>query len=253
MVYIPLIGTAVAITMVGALIPLHLFLSSIDLPSSGDYVLHYLVLASQITAFMFGFMFFEVALTAVAFEKLEGRTTSVSFGLNAAWERRGAIFAWSAFAGGLLTVLRMITDQLKITGLILRFLGEAAFSIASYFVPTVILTTTHGPITTLKQSAMIMKSRFGAVAKTNIRFGIYSTIGLVVPVIVLMVGIMMTSSGAAIVGVPLIAISVVALFAYSAATRTISAYIRALLFLYATKGEVHGVDPAVLHSAFITK
>jgi ABC-type multidrug transport system fused ATPase/permease subunit len=118
-------------------------------------------------------IFFNVALIHCALRAHAGEQPSIRAGLAAAVGLLPQILAWAAVATTVGIVLNMITDALKnylgFLGGLLGGLLEFSWAVITYFVVPVLVTEKVGPITAVKRSASILRSKWGeslALSKT---------------------------------------------------------------------------------------
>ncbi len=205
--------------------------------------------------------FFNVALCATVLSRELTGEISLRAGFLGAMRRLPYIFAWSAFAatiGILLAMLKNVLDEyLSWVGWIFGSLLETAWAATIYFVAPVLAVERVGPITALKQSASLLKARWGETAGAE-----FSTFWALWPLhlagLVSMIGLgvslfMLNNSGG---GSPATAITFGALTAlYMIVSITLqsimSGILKSHMYLYAKTGVVPvGSDPQVYARAF---
>jgi len=120
----------------------------------------------------FVIVFFNVALVAVATERLAGRTATMSDGLSKAWERRIKIFEWALLAATVGTILQMIQNRLGMVGTLVAKLLGAAWGLASFFVAPVLVFEDLSPIGALKRSSRIFRETWGEDLVSQAGFGL---------------------------------------------------------------------------------
>ena len=112
---------------------------------------------------MFLATFFNVAFYNEILMALDGRGVSFRRGLNVAWQRVGAILAWSLLAGVVGWLIRSLQERLPFVGRIVTGLIGLVWSIAAVFAIPVIVqdATTRNPVQVLRRSASALKRTWG--------------------------------------------------------------------------------------------
>lgn len=204
--------------------------------------------------------FFNVALCSTILSRhLTGRISLLD-GFVGALRRLPYILAWSAFAatiGVALAVIKGILDEyLSWVGWIFGSLLETAWATTIYFVAPVLAVERVGPITALKQSATLLKSRWGEAAGAEFSntwalwplhvAGIVSFIGLFASIFFL--GKSSALPASLVIFGALCAIYVLASITLHS---IMSGILKSHMYLYAKTGEVPaGSDPQIYARAF---
>ncbi len=112
---------------------------------------------------MFLATFFNVVFYNEILMALDGRGVSFRRGLNVAWQRVGAILAWSLLAGVVGWLIRSLQERLPFVGRIVTGLIGLVWSIAAVFAIPVIVqdATTRNPVQVLRRSASALKRTWG--------------------------------------------------------------------------------------------
>ena len=203
--------------------------------------------------------FFNTALCGTILARhLTGRVSLLD-GLAAAFRRLPQILAWTFVAATVGIILAQVKEwldkYLSWFGWIFGSLLETAWAATVYFVAPILAVEGVGPITALKRSASLLKSRWGETAGAE-----FSTTWALWPLhlfgLVSLLGMLFTGSfatGATLAG-SMLAFSVAfALYLLVAVVlhSIMSGVIKSHLYLYATTGETPvGSDPAVYARAF---
>jgi len=129
-------------------------------------------------------IFFNAAIIEEASIRFTGRNPTVRDGLSKAWGKRGKILAWAFITATVGILLRMLRERAQ--GLAGRFavaLGELAWAAATFFVVPILVHKDIGPIDAVKESARIVKARWGealvGVTATTLIFFLLGLVGLV--------------------------------------------------------------------------
>jgi Family of unknown function (DUF6159) len=135
---------------------------------------------------------FNVGLVFAATDRIEGRTPTIGGSLSQAWGRKGVIFQWAVLAAVVGTVIRALESRLGIFGRLLGFAGGLAWVVATYLVIPVLAFENVGPIEAVKRSSSVLKSRFGTITRSGIRFGVLFGLLSIVVVGLTVVGVIVT-------------------------------------------------------------
>lgn len=196
--------------------------------------------------------FFAVAVAAGAHERLNGGDPSIRSSVDVAWSRRSTIVRWALMSVTVGLVLRVLEDKLKGVGTVLRFLGGAAWAMASFFTIPVIAANAVGPIEALKISSTTFKERWSSAARVQLRMGLY-ILGLFVVIVVCVVAVV----GLAAVSVPLAIVAGVVLGAGCLAAvlvlGAVASYSRVVLYRYASGLATPGFATSSLDAAITVK
>jgi hypothetical protein len=163
-------------------------------------------------------VFFNTALVHCSRLYFHGEEVTIKKGLEFAWSRVGAIFAWAMLAATVGTILRVLEENFGWIGKIVIGLLGVAWSIATFFVVPVIAYENLGPIDAFKRSSSLMRQKWGESIGGNFSFGIIQFLGIIV------VGLGMLFLGSLIhiaVGVILALIGAMLVFAVISAAQTI--------------------------------
>ena len=198
-------------------------------------------------------IFFQCAVIAGAQERLSGGDPTVGSAIRSALKHLPKILLWSLIATTVGLILRAISNQKNIGGSIVSALVGFAWAVATFFVLPVLMVEGIGPIKAISRSSALMKATWGAVLRTNIRYGI-SVFFIVVGLFAAMVG---GGVWAASANSPWpILLSVVALVALGILCVVLSAlngYVRVMLYRYATSQTVPGFDQELLSQAMVIR
>ena len=210
------------------------------------------VLAVALLASTFVSTFFTGAVVAAAMERADGGDPDVSSALAAAWARRGPLLAWAAFATAVGLALRAL-ERWGVAGLLVRVLAGAAWTVGTWFAVPVIMAEGTMPIDTVRRSVDVLSTRFGTNVRATVRFGLewlLVYVGIIAVaafgVVVLMTGVSRHQAMGLVLGVVIVLVGVVGLFVASAFQQALSAYLRTVLYRYATDQPIPGISTFVL-------
>ncbi len=196
--------------------------------------------------------FFLGAVVDAAMQRADGGDPTFGTAMAAAWERRSQLVAWAAMAAAVGVALRLL-ERFGVAGAIVRLLAGVSWAVATAFAIPVIMAEGTMPIETVKRSAHVLTSRFGSNARAGLRFGVVVVLVWLGLFALGMVGIYGIYDGSthrngltlAIGGLLLVA-AVLGGFIASAVVSALGAYLRTVLYRYATGLPTPGIDPWVL-------
>ena len=138
-------------------------------------------------------IFFSVALTAVAAGALRGEDVSAGAGIRVARERIRTILAWSLLTTTVGTVLGSVGKAAGGAGDFLDWLGDMAWSAATFFVIPVIALEDKGAKQSVSRSGAIVKERWGEGASGAAAIGVagFAVVFLIVIVGTVGVGLLL--------------------------------------------------------------
>lgn len=204
-------------------------------------------------------LFFNAALIYCAFDIHAGRTPSLRAGLRAASRAFPQILGWAAVAttvGGVLHIIQQVAkENLGILGAILGGLLEFAWSAVTYFVLPVLIAERIGPIRAVRESAALLRSRWGESASGEARFGVFGLLFGLQAALLCFVGWALTraygTTGAGALGPILIALGVLYAIATAVTIQALSSIFQAGVYLYARTGTVPAsLQGSLIESAF---
>jgi uncharacterized protein DUF6159 len=201
-------------------------------------------------------IFFQAALVIGANERAEGRDPTRSSVLSMAWQRRRRILTWAVVTTTVGLVLRLIADRLGSLGAILGALGGIAWGIATFLVVPVLVAEDVGPIGAVKRSVSVLRDTWGPSLRSTIRFGFIAFVLWLPAIAAVGIGIWLVTGGGTsreVGGGVLIGLGVLAMIALGTVFSAIMAYVKAVIYRYATGLETPGIDQALIAGAFRAK
>lgn len=218
-------------------------------------------IASMVVAFLFyvslyfvGF-FFNAALVGAALIRLNGGNPTVADGLRQARFRFWSILGYACIAATVGMVLRAIQERVGFIGrIIVGFLG-AGWTVATFMVVPILVAREIDPVDAIKESAMLLKQTWGenviGQAGLGLAFG-FIHFAVIVGSIALVILAAVTQSMALVVIAVLVALIALAISALIHAA--LSGIYSAVLYRYATTGEMSGsFSGKTLGAAFAVK
>lgn len=182
-------------------------------------------------------------IVAVAMERLAGRPATLSDGWHVVRGRMGAVIRWALISATVGVVLRIIQERLGLVGVIATWIGNIAWSLATFFVVPVLLFEPVDVRGAIRRSARVFKDRWGEQVTAQLSLGAGLAV-LLMPLIAVSVMLMVVLTPA--VGIALLVIGFVALIVVSA---TLEQIFGAALYRYAVSGAVPpGMDASDFES-----
>ena len=190
---------------------------------------------------MFIATFCNVAFYHEILAALSGQAVSIGRGLKFAMSRLGAIFLWTAFAGLVGFIIRMIEQRLSWVGQIIGGLIGLAWSVASVFVIPVIVREekTANPFSVLRKSAGVLKQTWGEALIGYVGLGFANTIIMLGSVMFLIASVVMSVllNNFLILGLAGV-VWFLGICAWSYVAGVASNVYRGALYLYAAEGTI---------------
>jgi len=207
-------------------------------------------------------IFFNVALIHCALRAHAGETPSIRAGLAAAVSLLPQILGWALVTTTIGIVLNMITDALKdylgFLGGLLGGLLELSWAVITYFVVPVLVTEKVGPITAVKRSAAVLRSKWGESLAGEARIGLLGTLFFLLSALIFAGGAALVFSKGAMamagIGVILMVLGVLAAIVSMVVVQTLSTIFQSGVYIYATTGQVPpSLDRDLVEGAFQPK
>ena len=191
-------------------------------------------------------IFFNVAMIHCALRAHAGEAPSIRAGLAAAVSLLPQILGWALVTTTIGIVLNMITDALKdylgFLGGLLGGLLELSWAVITYFVVPVLVTEKVGPITAVKRSAAILRSKWGESLAGEARIGLLGTLFFLLSALIFAGGAALVFSKSAMalagLGVILMTLGVLAAIVSMVIVQTLSTIFQSGVYIYATTGQV---------------
>src|ERR1700742_514347 len=140
-------------------------------------------------------IYFSVGLAACSDRIFRGESATVGDGIAVANQRLGAVCGWAALSTAIALIIGLLENQGGALGDIAGRLVGTAWSLVTFLSVPVIAIEGTGPVATLKRSASLFKSRWGAQITGNIAIGAaIFFIGVLPAAIVIVAGVLLWSS-----------------------------------------------------------
>ncbi|MEX0972842.1 MAG: DUF6159 family protein [Solirubrobacterales bacterium] len=184
--------------------------------------------------------YFSVGLAAAADMIFRGEQATVGDGLAVARSRFSQICGWAAVATAISVVMGALENQGGIAGTIAARVVGLAWSLVTFLAVPVIAIEGTGPFETLKRSAGLFKSRWGAQITGNLAIGgAVFLFGMLPSMLLAGAGILVWAS-AGFVGALLVVLGVIGFAISVLISNALSGIFGVALYRYALDGEALG-------------
>jgi hypothetical protein len=242
MMLMPLIAGLCGLLPVAVLIVLQITLNPV-----GGF--QYVMFVGALFVFTLISTFFSVALAHGAMSRMNGDDPTIGSCIQAAKGNLPSILKWAAFASAVGLALRIIESKLGgIAALLTRFIGDAAFAAASFFVVPMLTHAETGPVEALKASSSLLGRHWRRAVRVNLRFGLY-TLGIVGGAMALSIAGAFLVGVAAPLGIAVIAAGALALVYAVLYLNALSTYTKCALYRYAYGMTTPGFSAQALQGA----
>jgi len=200
-------------------------------------------------------IYFNTALTGAVLRQIDGQTATLNDGLAVANSRKRAIIGWALLVTTVGLLLAVIRDKGGVAGRVVAWIGDIAWTLATFFVVPILATHNIGPIDALKESGKLFKRTWGEQVVGNAGIGLFSfIIGLpLVVVAVIVAGLGFATGSIPVIVVTLIIAGLLIGLAVAIGS-TLSGIYRTVLYRWATSGEVaSGFPQESVSGAFVPK
>jgi len=195
--------------------------------------------------------FFNTAIVACAAHRMSGGDPTVSYGMQAAFDRFNLILGWAALQATVGLILRMIEDRSEFIGKIVAGLLGMAWTVTSFLVVPVLVIEKKGPLDAVKGSASLLRKTWGEQLIGNCSFGLVFLVLAIPAFIFAALGFMSGSGVAALIGIIVAVLYIIGLTLVQSALQAI---FQTALYLYARDGKApQGFGNAGLEHAVAMK
>jgi len=219
--------------------------------ASGHYIVAFLFYLSQ----YFVIFFCNSALVGAAMMQLDGKTPTLGDGFRIAGSKAGTILGYAAIAATVGMILRVIQERVGWIGQIVAGLIGMGWTLATYLVVPVLVSSDVGPVQAITESAALFKRTWGENVIGRSGLGIAFALiyfGVIVCGVLLLMTAAATGSGYLIALIILLVI--VAFILVGLVHSALSGIYAAALYRYATNsGATQGFDHQALQAAFQPK
>lgn len=196
-------------------------------------------------------VFFNSAVVACAYVRMNGKNPTISFGFRAAWSRIHLIIAWSLFASSIGLLLAMLEQWLGKIGRLVTGIFEIGWALASFLVIPIFIVEKKGPVDALKESAELLKKTWGENLISGVSFALIS-IALIIPAVIIM--LIVTSTAGPVSVLPVVITMIFYFITISMVISVLKTIFQVALYHYAKTNQVPaGFDEIDLMGAINSK
>jgi uncharacterized protein DUF6159 len=208
----------------------------------GFYIVQYFVI-----------IFFNTALVGAALLRLQGHNPTLGDALAISMARIGTIMGYAVISATVGVILRMIGERLGFIGRIIEGLIGVAWTISTFLVVPIIAAKGVGPITAVKESAMLLRKTWGENVIGNGGIGLAFSL-IMFPIIFVGFGsaaYLMKMPGGPVLGIVVGAFTLLVVLALGIYSAALSGVYAAAVYRYAEGGStMRGFDRSLLDDAF---
>jgi hypothetical protein len=202
--------------------------------------------AGYVVAFLFYVVMYTVvifansALVGAAMIRLRGGDPTLRDGITIALEHIGQILGYAVIAATVGVLLRALRERGGLGGLIVSWLGEMAWNLATYLVVPVLVVENVGPVEAIQRSASLLKRTWGEQIVGGFSIGLIFGLLTLVAVFAIGVPVLMlaAATGSVIVVALGVAVIVLVVAGLSLVGTTLNGIYVAALYRYAVEGQV---------------
>jgi Family of unknown function (DUF6159) len=141
-------------------------------PHYSFYLADFVFLALAYFLASFVIVYFNAALAAAAYQRMEGFHPDLGTGLMAANDRLGAIAGWSALAASVVLALNELSNSRSLIGRVFGFALRMLWSYSTFFVVPVLVIESASPVDALSRSTELFRQQWGKTLVANFGFGL---------------------------------------------------------------------------------
>ncbi|WP_209010663.1 DUF6159 family protein [Labrenzia sp. PHM005] len=195
-------------------------------------------------------IFFNAALLCCALIRFAGGDPTVMDGLSLSVRRLPQILLWALVTAFVGWILQLLESRLKgLMRFFIKLIG-AGWAVATYFAVPILVVDGVGPVTAIKRSVQAVRKTWGEALVGHIGLGALNLLVSIVAIPILMMGIFSFEQNPAL-GSGLATVGVTLILAGAVVVTTLSAILRAALYIYAVEGEMPlNFDSRLIRNAF---
>jgi len=211
----------------------------------------------------------QAAVMTMANETFEGKNPSIASSIGNVFKHARSLSGLAVLEGTVGLILRALQNAakdnavLRIVTSVISFIAGMVWAVATYFAIPFIIFNGETTFESIKKSAALIKSKWGAALRVNVAVGAVVVLGMLLSVggfvgglFVLLNGIGLdsgtTDQNQIVLGSSLLIASALLLIVLILVNSTLMAYVRVALFRYATGQSLPGFDTSNLDQAFLT-
>jgi len=255
-VFFPILSSLM-LTIIGVLFALGFWVSGIfqtqgETAEITNEVLFYSLLFVYYIVTYYVLTYFRVGLTAIVYERINGRDIDFKEGISRATKISGKIFVWSIVASTVGIILKIISDRSKLLGKLAASLLGAAWNIVTMFIAPTLLLDNVSVWQSIKNSGTIFKKTWGETLIVSISFGLVTFIAVFGTAVLFgVLASLSTSLGLGTIGLVIIGVLfVLSLIAISVISTSLNEIFKVALYSYARFGIIaEGFSPELIIGA----
>lgn len=196
--------------------------------------------------------YFRVGLTAVVYERINGRDIDFKAGMSKAAKISGKIFVWSLLSATVGLILQIISDRSKWLGKLVAGLFGAAWGLMTFFIAPTLLLDDVSVWQSVKNSGNIFRQTWGETLITNVSLGLVSFVAIISSLVVYAIlGVAFASAGFGVAGFLVICVlAVLTVMAIAILSSCLSEIFKVALYSYARFGIIaEGFSPELIIGA----
>lgn len=255
-IFFPIISSVLTVLVFSIFTSLALVSDVADL-YEGEFIVNnhsqfYTLLFAFYIASFFVITYFQVGLTAVVYERINGRDIDFKDGINRATKIINKIFVWSLISATVGIVLKVISDRSKWLGKLVASLLGLAWNMVTFFIAPTLLLDDVSVWQSIKNSGNTFKKTWGETLIMNISLSLVTLLLVVlISLFYFLLFFALFSFGfimTAILVVP--ALFIITLLLLSVLTSCLSEVFKVALYSYARFGIVaEGFSPELIIGA----
>jgi large-conductance mechanosensitive channel len=230
-----------AIGLILALIPIVVFgVPAVVLFAEDSQLFGFILVALALVFVNYAFTLSGAALVSAADAELAGKDASVGYGFGKAFGKLVPLFAWALIRAAISTFFAALRGNSEgaagVASNIFAALGAAAWSVVTFFVTPYIMFHDLNAIAAIKESAKLVKEKWGTQVTGGIRIGAGVAFIILPAIALIVIGVVMLSGeGAGVaIGGGLLGLGVVFLFIGLLIGNTLRAIFSVALYRFAT-------------------
>ena len=185
----------------------------------------------------FVIVFFNSAIVSCAVIRMRGGNPAVGDGIRSAAARLHLIVGWALVSATVGLILNIIENRSKKVGRFVAGLLGMAWSVTSFLVVPILIVEGTGPISALKESAVLLKKTWGEQLIGNFSFGLLFFL-LSLPIVAVLALGFLAGNGAILIAC--IAVVVLYVIGLALVQSALQAIFQAAVYMYAREGKVPG-------------
>jgi hypothetical protein len=211
----------------------------------------------------------QAAVMTMANETFEGKNPSIASSIGNVFKHARSLSGLAVLEGTVGLILRALQNAakdnavLRIVTSIISFIAGMVWAVATYFAIPFIIFNGETTFESIKKSAALIKSKWGAALRVNVAVGAVVFLGMLLSIGGLAGGLIVLLNGTGldnvaidqnqiVLGSSLLIASALLLIVLILVNSTLMAYVRVALFRYATDQSLPGFDTSNLDQAFVT-